>query len=154
MMDCVLLHKALYIPSWVQPTVNRILSKYSKYTLSKHVRDRATIDDDRSHEYTLSKLTSALDEALGKPFEAFEVELTRYSQEQNWIVSKICIRVPYSNNQDVCLSIRTYRDRDTHRYDTTNALIVTAWLNDVNDSHTTLNTNKYLSKEQFEKHRI
>lgn len=149
-MKVVLLHKDVYMPKWVQPLVNKLLMKYKKYTLSKHVLDHATLDADRSHEYTLEKLEEALTNAIGKPFEAFEVELTQYEEGTKWLISKICIRIPYSSTQEACLSIRPYKNHVTGVRDTTNALIVTTWLNSLNDAHFTLEASKYSSKEECE----
>lgn len=149
-MNTILLHKDVYMPKWIQSIVDFKLSKYKKFTLSKHVKDHAILDEDRSHGYTLAKLNEALTNALGKSFEAFEVELTQYDNEQKWIVSKICIRIPYSTTQEACISIRPYKDPNTGIRDTTNAFIVTAWLNSVKDEHFTLEASKYFDKDECE----
>lgn len=149
-MKTILLHKDVYMPKWVQSMVGLKLNKYTKFTLSKHVKDHATLDEDRSHEYTLTKLNEALTNAIGKTFEAFEVELVQYNDNGKWIVSKICIRIPYSSTQEACISIRPYKDPTTGIRDTTNALIVTAWLNSVNDEHFTLEASKYFDKDKCE----
>lgn len=149
MKETILLHKDIYIPSWVQPSVGKILSQYRSYALSKHVLGHAANDGDRSHGYTLGKLNQALAKALGKRFEAFEVELSRFNPSHKWVVTKVCIRIPYNDNQDACLSIRTYKDRQTNKLDFSKALIVTAWLNSKEDSHTTLDMGKYASKDDY-----
>ena len=148
-----LLHKDVYLPNKIQEVAGRLLKNYKTYTLSGHVKDHAVVDEDKSHGYTLPRLKEALDNAIGKAFEAFEVEVTQYDNKDGktkspWYVTKICIRVPYGDDQDVCLSIRPYRDYVTHRLDTANALIVTAWLNARNDNHTTLDSSKYLTQEE------
>lgn len=149
MRETLLLHKDIYIPPWVQPIVSKILFQYKSYTLSSHVLNHATKDEDRSHGYTLGKLNQALGDALGKQFEAFEVELAKFNPHNKWVVTKVCIRIPYSDNQDACLSIRTYRDRQTNKLDFSKALIVTAWLNHREDSHATLDMGKYASKDDY-----
>ena len=149
-MKVILLHKDVYMPKWIQSMVDLKLSKYKKFTLSKHVKDHAILDEDRSHGYTLPKLNEALTNAIGKTFEAFEVELTQYKENEKWIVSKICIRIPYSSTQEACISIRPYKDPTTGIRDTSNALIVTAWLNSVNDAHFTLEVSKYFDKDECE----
>lgn len=149
MRKTILLHKDIYIPPWVQPTVGKTLSQYKSYALSKHVLDHAAKDGDRSHGYTLAKLNQALANALGKRFEAFEVELTRFNTSHRWVVTKVCIRIPYGSNQDACLSIRTYRDRQTNKLDCSKGLLVTAWLNCKDDCHATLDMGKYASKEDY-----
>ena len=67
----------------------------------------------------------------------------------HWLITKICLRTRYSPTQDVCLSIRTYRDPITKKYSPSKALIVTAWLNHRNDAHTTLDESKYVKEEDL-----
>jgi len=145
-MKVVLLHKDVYIPEWVNSKVKYLLEKYNKFTLSQHVINHATRDVDRSHGYTLDKLNESLRNAIGKSFEAFEVELIQYNEGDKWLVSKICIRIPYSSNQEACLSIRPYRDPITKKIDVTNAHIITTWLNSTEDAHYTLDESKYSNK--------
>lgn len=150
-MQTILCHKDVFMPKGAQETVNEILKKYSSYKLSHHVISHATQDNDRSHEYTLDKLNKAIENALGKPFEAFEIELTRTNEAKTWTVTKVCIRIPYDIGQEACLSIRPSKNKNTGKYDITKAFIVTAWLNSVSDAHFTLDSSKYISEEQFKR---
>ena len=85
-----------------------------------------------------------------KEVEAFEVEMTQFDKPtSHWLITKICLRTRYSPTQDVCLSIRTYRDPITKKYSPSKALIVTAWLNHRNDAHTTLDESKYVKEEDL-----
>ena len=148
--EVVLLHKDLWLPSWAHLAVKNVLEKYTSYVLSKHVKDRAIKDKDRSHGYTLEKLEASIKNALGKSFEPFEVELTNHGGKKwMWIVTKVCIRIPYDDKDEVCLSIRAYQDKVNHHVDATKAFIVTAWLNAINDEHCTLDTNNYVDKDEF-----
>jgi len=151
MKEVVLLHRDVFFPKWLQSKVDYVLTRYTSYKLSKHVIEHSLEHDDRSHSYSLAKLNGVLKENIGKTFSAFEVELTRYSKENNWIVSKVCVRMPYSDKEDVCVSIRASKDEITKKFNTNEAFIVTAWLNSNEDSHCTLDETKYINKEGFER---
>ena len=152
-MKVVLLHKDVYMPEWIQGKVNVVMNKYKDFELSKHVIDHAIEDEDKSHGYTLDKLQRALTNLFyssPKEVEAFEVELTNFEGvDPRWLITKICLRTSYSPTQDVCLSIRAFRDFNTKKFDTSKALIVTAWLNHKKDSHFTLDNSKYITEEEF-----
>ena len=149
MKRTVLMHKDAYMPNWVPKVVRQILTRYKSYELSRHVIEHAAYDCDRSHGYTLEGLKKALDKAIGNPYEAFEVEATQYKLYGKWIVTKVCIRVPYDDLNDVCISIRPYRDHETRELDLTKATIVTAWLNNSLDGHQTLDKTKYITEEEW-----
>ena len=149
MKRTVLMHKDAYMPNWVPKVVRQILTRYKSYVLSKHVIEHASHDCDRSHGYTLEGLKNALGKAIGNPYDAFEVEATQHKMYGKWIVTKVCIRVPYDDTSDACISIRPYRDPETKERDLTKALIVTAWLNNSLDGHQTLDKTKYITEEEW-----
>ena len=148
-MNRVLLHRDIYMPSWLQAEVARVLDRYESYTLSRHVMEHAVSGMDRSHGYTLEGLVDALDTHLGRPHEAFEAELTQYRDGGRWIVSKVCIRIPYSDMDEACISIRPWRDPQTGKVDPSTATIVTAWLNSIGDSHDTLDRTRYQGEAEL-----
>ena len=141
-MTTMLLHKDILIPDWANKKAMATLKGYKSYRLSNHAIEHASKDADRSHGYTLDGLRDALNNAIGKWFEPFEVELTKVGP--SWEVTKVCIRVPYSKGQDACLAIRT------SKMDRSQAFVVTAWLNSTKDPHTTLDATKYATKEDVE----
>ena len=153
-METILLHKDVYMPTWMQIKVRKVLQKYKRFILSNHVKEHASLDDDRSHQYVLSKLNESIEyllEHVSSCDDAFEVEMTQFDYPQPyWLITKICIRVRYDEDQDVCLSIRTAKDGNTKVYLPDVAFIVTAWLNHKNDSHRTLEVSKYLDEDEFQ----
>ena len=150
-MKTILLHKDVYFPKLMQDKVNLVINKYKTYKLSNHVTTHAVEFEDRSHSYTLAGLGSALDKFFAessKVVEAFEVEMTLFDfPKPHCLITKICLRAPYSDTQDVCLSIRTCNEGG--KFDTSKAFIVTAWLNHKNDSHFTLDASKYADEKVF-----
>lgn len=153
MKKTILLHKDVYMPKWMQSKVRKVLNKYKRFVLSKHVKEHAALDNDRSHRYVLSKLNESIEyllEHVSSCDDAFEVEMTQFDYPYpHWLITKVCIRTRYDDDQDVCLSIRTAKDMNTNVYLPDVALIVTAWLNHKNDSHRTLESSKYLDEKEF-----
>ena len=147
-----LFHKDVFIPNNVQEIVKNYQEKFTGYRLSNHLKEHMKGYDDRSHDYLEEALIKCLDTIQQCSQEAFEVELSkdyRYFGKSGWIVTKYCIRIPYCNTQDLVVSIRPFFDQQTKRFDFSKNLIVTAWLNDKNDSHSTLDASKYCSQGEW-----
>ena len=142
MQDIILLHKDIYIPEKFKNISINLQKKLTIFTYSKHMKEHLTnLTPDRSHKYFNGDITrediDKLILSLNKiQREVFEVELTyRYDK---WMVTKYCCRIPFTDSQDLVVAIRPRKDT---------SLVVTAWLNSIEDKHFTLDKSKYISKE-------
>ena len=145
-----LFHKDVFIPNEFQLTLVQMQQQFLGYRLSQHLQDHIKDNEttfDRKHDYTKEEVLSKLDTIKGNPREVFEVEARKGKEE--WKVTKFCIRIPFDDKNDMCVAIRPdYTDSSTfYRF---GFLIVTIWINSNEDSHTTLDTTKYCSKEEWE----
>lgn len=157
-MKTLLFHKDVFMPEGVQDVVMLLQRKMTAYQLSYHLQEHLNNqkDEDRSHTYLYNAVVNSLNQILLGEFStsAFEVELTKINEQvgkyvhtTSWVVSKYCIRVPYSDSQDLVIVIRPKYDTKINdfKYDTN--LVVTAWINHKKDAHRTLDASKYCSEE-------
>lgn len=148
----LLFHKDCYLPSGAQEGALSFQRGIKELVLSNHVIEHAMDPHkDRSHQYSLDKLQEALKQVIASEHEAFEIELGKnfYKYGPGWVITKVCIRVPYSDNQDACLSLRPYFNKETKKYESGKALVVTCWLNCESDSHFTLDASKYCTQQRW-----
>lgn len=111
----MLYHKLIgFPPTLIINSEYKILVKYTQ-----HAKNEA--NHDRYGDITLPKLIKFKKEDI------IEVETS-----DNIIVDKVLIRIPYNEKYDICLAILLGL-----------GLVKTLWLNDKNDSHKTLDKNKY-----------
>ena len=143
--DSILLHKDICIPDKFKNISMNLQKKLDTFTYSKHMLEHLTdLTPDRSHRYfngditrdDIDKLILSLNKVQR---EVFEVELT-YKYDK-WMVTKYCCRIPFTDSQDLVVAIRPRKDM---------SLVVTAWLNSVEDKHFTLDESKYISKKDLE----
>ena len=154
-METKLFHKDVYIPDEFKLTLVQMQQQFLGYKLSKHLQEHIEDNEttfDRKHDYTKEEVLSKVDTIKGNPREVFEVEVSRDKKTyrtEDWVVTKFCIRIPFNDNDDMCIAIRPdYSGSSSfYRY---GFLIVTIWINSNEDSHTTLDTTKYCSKEDWE----
>jgi len=155
-METKLFHKDVYIPEECSLTIKQMQEQFFGYKLSKHLQDHIKDNEttfDRKHNYTKEEVLSKLDTIKGNPREVFEVEMSRDKKAfrtKDWVLTKFCIRIPFNDNDDMCVAIRPdYSGSDAfYRW---GFLIVTIWINSNSDSHTTLDVTKYCSEEDWEK---
>lgn len=154
-METKLFHKDVYIPDEFQLTLVQMQQQFLGYKLSKHLQEHIEDNEttfDRKHDYTKEEVLRKVDTIKGNPREVFEVEVSRDKKEfktEDWVVTKFCIRIPFDNNNDMCVAIRPDYSGSSSFY-RFGFLIVTIWINSNEDSHTTLDTTKYCSKEEWE----
>ena len=157
-MYSILFHSDVFIPKGIQEVVLDLQKLMSGYFLSKHFEEHLTNQDseDRSHTYFKNAVINDLNEMISdsrRLVKAFEIELSKdyhFFGLSGWFVTKYCIRLPYSNSQDLVVVIRPQWDRLNKKYDASRNMIVTAWINHNQDDHKTLDVSKYCSKERWE----
>lgn len=91
--------------------------------LSFHLQEHIE-NPDNKHNYTENDIYNCLDKIKSRNAYLFEVA------EENNKVTKAVYRVKMNDNYNMCIVIRAN-------------LIVTAWLNRINDTHATLDKSKY-----------
>lgn len=125
------------------------------YKLSNHLEKHLEFSNvglDRSHYYTKEDVISKIDSIKGNSYNVFEIEVeqdTKLYKSSDWVVTKFCLRIPFDDNMDLCVSIRPKYDGSIY-FDRFNFLVVTAWINSRYDSHLTLDKSKYCSQEEWE----
>lgn len=148
-MYSLLFHKDVWLHKDFQETVLRYQKEFfNSYFYSKHFEDRLNNSSDRSHDYLKTAVESCLKTIKDNPQEAFEIEMSKdyhFFKLGGWFVTKYCIRIPYSAEQDLCVAIRPQYKNSVP----VDNMIVTAWLNNKKDSHNTLDKTKYCTEEKF-----
>jgi hypothetical protein len=125
-----LLHIEKNIPVKVLKRVENIQRKLDvgQMVLSRHIQEHLE-GGDHKHGYTKEGLMSCLKTLSTNPVDPFEVEVD-VKDANSFYITKYVVRVPYDSKRDISVSIRGNK-------------IITAWLNQVDDIHHTLDLSKY-----------
>lgn len=150
-MFSLLLHKDVFLPDEFKHSVIRLQAKMKSYYLSRHLQEHLDNQDNenRSHRYFRNFVVNTLNEMCSNSrrlVSPFEVEVSKdfhFFGKPGWFVTKFCIRLPYKINEDLVIVVRPRWDKNAKDYDYNNFMITTAWLNSKDDSHKTLDANKY-----------
>lgn len=145
-----LFHKDVYMPNGTQSRCKALQRDFGSYYLSKHFQEHldGQGSEDRSHTYLPDVIKRCLDTIKATQYEAFEVEYGkdfRKFGQSGFFVTKYCIRIPYSEDEDLVIAIRPQYEGTTVK---TN-MVVTAWMNSASDHHGTLDVSKYCSKDEW-----
>lgn len=124
-----LLHIEKGIP---QAILNEVLSiqrnlSQRNLELSRHIVCRLE-NCNHKHHYTGDELISCVERLKSNPVIPFEVEVAFYNGVV--IIKKYVVRIKYNDTQDISVVIRGDK-------------IITAWINDRDDAHKTLDLSKY-----------
>lgn len=120
-------HKSIYWDDSFDDEVRSILRNNKNIIISQHLRDyiEANVSWQRNYSYNdffdIHKYMSGY---------IFEVEV-----DYDYKVDKFAIRIPYNDRFDLVSVFKVIRG---------GLLVVTAWLNNKNDVHRTLNSDKYV----------
>jgi len=147
MIKTLLFHKEVYFPHGTQESVKDLQIHLYDYQLSRHLQEHLDNVEDKSHDYLMEQVKTALEVIRNFPQEPFEVELQ--GRDGYWMITKYCVRVHTTGKQDLILVIRPGTDIRDFSIDYNRNLVVTAWLNASTDSHSTLDVSKYCSKEEW-----
>lgn len=156
-MFSLLFHKDVFMPQEAKNTSVVLNQAMTNYFLSKHFEEHLNnqASEDRSHTYFRNVVINSLNEMCYQPkkiLEPFEVEYSKdfhFFGKPGWFVTKYCVRVPYGVNDDLVIVIRPQWDKFRQSYDVDKNMIVTAWLNHKEDSHTTLDASKYCDENKW-----
>ena len=131
-----LYHELVYLPSKVLDECMRIKANFNNFDYSNHFKRQMEDTEDYKHyisdkvmlEFALAKLTTS-------SFKPFEVE-TEVDNKGNEQVCKIVIRVTFDNERDITFAIIPKENNI--------GFIKTAWLNNREDIHFTLDKSRYV----------
>lgn len=117
-----LYHRDIYWEGWFDKSAEKLVK--SNFILSQHLIEHLNNADDK-HKIDVGELYSIINSLRHtKKLEPFEVEV-----EDNKVV-KCVVRTRYDDDKDICIVFRY-------------GIIVTAYLNNINDNHITLDYSKY-----------
>lgn len=127
-----LYHKKVYWKKYLDKAV-RVLLKDNTFRISSHIRYSTNTWCDHD-KVDLDKLETIMMEVLMKERQSylFEVETVYDTETRFETITKAVFRTEYDNNKDIVIVVREHT-------------IVTAWLQDKDDRHCTLNPKKYVN---------
>lgn len=143
----VLMHNEVFIPSKVVEICKNLQQMDLPYNYSNHLSEHFS-NPNYKHSMSRGDVEEAINNIYKTPITPFEVELDKDVSlygDKKWRVSKYVVRVPIANHRDMSVVIRPKRSNITHNVES--FLIVTAWLNDRDDVHSTLDASKYINQE-------
>lgn len=132
----MLYHNEVYMPEKVLAIVKNKMANMKTVRFSRHVQDwlNGTSGEDclreKKHTYTKPELMKALSNILRTQPVPFEVEV------QDGEVVKFVVRLGMNENQDISIAVGCQNGY----------IIKTAWVNNKEDIHCTLDTSKYVKK--------
>lgn len=131
-----LYHKDVFMPNGLSDKA--LQYTHSFFRLSNHLLEHFNSPDIK-HFITEKDLYNSMKKVETEEFKPFEIETDMKGR-----VTKFVVRVPYNDKTDISIvyGVRNKNDEEFH-------MIRTAWLNDANDTHTTLDASKYLQKMEI-----
>lgn len=156
-MFSLLFHKDVFCPQEAKSMAIMLNQAMTNYFLSNHFEEHLNNQDneDRSHKYFRNYVLNTLNEMCSrykKVLEPFEIEYSKdfhFFGRSGWFVTKYCVRVPYSVNDDLVIVIRPQWNKISNTYDFDKNMIVTAWINHNKDNHKTLDASRYCSESKW-----
>jgi hypothetical protein len=124
-----LFHIQKFLPNEVINVCLYLEKVTTGYFLSEHMKKHINSPDFK-HAITEDKIYDCLNKLKSSPVKPFEVELNIDNNHKQYTVTKWVVRVSYNDNKDISIAVRGHK-------------VVTAWLNDKNDVHSTLDLDKY-----------
>lgn len=134
-----LFHEEVFMPTGVNEDVTVLQRNIKTIGLSRHFEEQHVDTADYKHSMQKTKIISAVMSLTKNQVAPFEVQLSKdyYALGPGWHVTKYVVRVSYDETRDVTIVIATNPKNKNH------AFVKTAWLNDKQDVHKTLNKIKY-----------
>lgn len=138
-MENKLYHEMVYIPNEILLESMKLKRDLVKFAYSHHFQYQMEDENDYKHyikdktllEFALAKLTTSL-------FKPFEIE-TEFDIRGKERVCKIVVRVPFDDKRDITFAIIPRGNGE--------GFVKTAWLNNREDIHFTLDKSKYVSRK-------
>lgn len=143
----ILLHRDVYFPenlNLVQQT-KKLEENLLGFQFSQHLKNRIK-NNNNKHCYTGKDIENVLNLVKSQHPEPFEIEISRIRGK--FYITKYVCRCEY-NDKDFCTVIRPKFNAKNLSYSKYENLIVTVYLNEWSDTHTTLDVNRYITKEEW-----
>lgn len=131
-----LYHVEVYMPKGLMEYTKRVKAQIVNYEYSKHLRNQMKDEFDYKH-YIENKTVflNALKKISLDEYLPFEIESYFNREKHRFGISKYVVRVPYDETRDITIVVSP-----RGRY---KGFIKTAWLNNKEDVHKTLDESKY-----------
>lgn len=126
-----LYHIDKYLPMWIIDCALIAQRNTKNFVISEHLWEQIN-NKKRSHNIDKDKLLMILSTLKRVPIIPFEVE-TNYTYN-HFDITKYVVRAYYDEQRDISIVIRGHK-------------VITAWLNDNNDNHPTIDLSKYEGEE-------
>lgn len=143
-----LLHTDVYMPLSIMKSALTIEGQIKDYSNTKHFIERYNDRTNYKHYMTEEMMLKALDSIRVNQTRPFEIEVKYDFKKNRYIVTKYVVRVSYDNDRDVSFAIIPLFDMNTHTFI---GKIKTAWLNNKEDIHYTLDDSKYIKSLAYTK---
>lgn len=140
-------HDSIYMPGGLKEQCYKIYnSNKGSFVLSN--KGKSKIGCDEAHKYDEEKLLKIANSLVIERSNLFEI-LSEYNiNAENgsspYIIKKFIVRVPYDMNRSISIVFGVGKK----------PLIITAWINRSNDTHTNLNTNLYIGSKKERQERV
>lgn len=138
MIRKVLLHVQKFMPDFL---IKLCMSdeRYANkpYVLSQHMEEHL-VNPNFKHNIEYRELLDCVNSLKQSPVKPFELEVviddnpTGKNNNKTYAITKWVVRMPYDEDQDISIAVR-------------GNVIVTAWLNNKDDTHYTLDLSQYVS---------
>ena len=135
-----LLHSKVYMPKFILNKTLYLEGIISEYDNTLHFFSKYNDENDVKHYMPKEKMTKALKSIQKNKTKPFEIEVMYDNKKRDYIITKYVVRVSYDETRDVSFVIVPVLDRYSKKF---RGRIKTAWLNDKEDIHSTLNVSKY-----------
>lgn len=135
-----LLHSKVYMPKFILSKTLYLEGIISEYDNTLHFFSKYNDKDDIKHYMSKEKMTKALKSIQKNKTKPFEIEVMYDNRKKDYIITKYVVRVSYDDTRDVSFVIVPVLDKYSKKF---RGRIKTAWLNDKEDVHSTLNVSKY-----------
>ena len=151
----VLFHKDVYMTAGFKTELTAKVRRLNRFVYSDHLI--SNIENARRHNrwnhlYTLNDIEETLKTLSVADIEVFEVEVTKDSEtysNDRWHTSKVVVRFMSVSGVDLVVVLRPTQQEENQAPNWCVATVVTAWFNNADDNHATLDTQKYVSKKEW-----
>ena len=140
MNETKLFHSEVFMPDHLIELVRKINSRIDNVRFSYHLKSQSRDNDDKKHAMSLFVLDNVIKSSKDEEINPFEIELF-HVEEKRWRVTKYVFRHSYDETRDVVIVIAPTINGD--HCDWKNVVVKTAWLNNKDDVHATLDEKRY-----------
>lgn len=140
MNETKLFHSEVFMPKNLIELVRKINKRVDNVRFSYHLKSQSRDNEDKKHAMNLGTLDNVIKSSKNEEINPFEIELF-HAEEHRWRVTKYVFRHSYDETRDVVIVLAPTIDGG--KCDWKNVVVKTAWLNNKDDVHATLDEKRY-----------